>query len=284
MPRILLNLIRNQKPGVCLQCLKRRINYNYSRTVREDKCRGVWKIPKLSMWLFRATLEICDWNWSIYTRPARKWSQSKSSLADIAHPLVASVHPIQRKGFLHPHHSVLHNIDMASTAGQVGVSVVLIELQHFSFIWPFPFQTIECLAAVAWEANKPLQIETVSVAAPKAGEVRIRILATGVCHTDLYTLSGLDPEGIFPTILGHEGAGVVESVGEGVTSVQPGDHVIPCYIPQCGDCKFCHSKKTNLCSKIRNTQGRGVMPDGTSRFTCKGQSLFHFMGTSTFAE
>lgn len=137
---------------------------------------------------------------------------------------------------------------------------------------------------MAWEANKPLQIETVSVAAPKAGEVRIRILATGVCHTDLYTLSGLDPEGIFPTILGHEGAGVVESVGEGVTSVQPGDHVIPCYIPQCGDCKFCHSKKTNLCSKIRNTQGRGVMPDGTSRFTCKGQSLFHFMGTSTFAE
>ena len=114
--------------------------------------------------------------------------------------------------------------------------------------------------------------------------MRIRILATGVCHTDYYTLSGSDPEGIFPCILGHEGAGIVESVGEGVTTVQPGDHVIPCYIPQCRECKFCNTSKTNLCSKIRATQGRGVLPDGTSRFTCKGKTVYHFMGTSTFSE
>jgi len=112
----------------------------------------------------------------------------------------------------------------------------------------------------------------------------VKILATGVCHTDAYTLDGHDPEGIFPCILGHEGGGIVESVGAGVTSFKPGDHVVPTYIPQCYDCKFCNSKKTNLCSKIRITQGKGVMPDGTSRFTCKGQSLFHFMGTSTFSE
>ncbi|CAL1283533.1 unnamed protein product [Larinioides sclopetarius] len=143
---------------------------------------------------------------------------------------------------------------------------------------------IQCKAAVAWEPKKPLSLETVEVAPPKAGEVRIKILATAVCHTDAYTLDGLDPEGIFPCILGHEGGGVVESVGEGVTSVQPGDHVVPLYIPQCGDCKFCKSPKTNLCSKIRATQGKGVMPDGTSRFTCKGQTVYHFMGTSTFSE
>ena len=129
-----------------------------------------------------------------------------------------------------------------------------------------------------------MTIECVTVDPPKAGEVRIRILATGVCHTDQYTLSGQDPEGLFPCILGHEGAGLVESVGEGVTSVKPGDHVIPCYIPQCGECKFCNSPKTNLCSKIRTTQGKGVMPDGTSRFTCKGKTVYHFMGTSTFSE
>ncbi|MCL4155248.1 UNVERIFIED_CONTAM: hypothetical protein GTU68_021447, partial [Idotea baltica] len=111
-----------------------------------------------------------------------------------------------------------------------------------------------------------------------------KILATGVCHTDAYTLGGLDPEGTFPCILGHEGAGHVESVGEGVTSVKPGDHVIPLYIPQCGDCKFCKSPKTNLCQRLRTTQGKGVMPDGTSRFTCKGQTVYHFMGTSTFAQ
>ncbi|XP_050394939.2 alcohol dehydrogenase class-3 [Patella vulgata] len=145
-------------------------------------------------------------------------------------------------------------------------------------------KTITCKAAVAWEAKKPLVLETIEVDPPKAGEVRIKILATGVCHTDAYTLDGFDPEGIFPVVLGHEGGGIVESVGEGVTSVQPGDHVVPLYIPQCYECKFCKSPKTNLCSKIRATQGKGVMPDGTSRFRCNGKQLFHFMGTSTFSE
>jgi len=145
-------------------------------------------------------------------------------------------------------------------------------------------KSIKCRAAVAWEAKKPLVIEEVEVAPPKAGEVRIKVLATGVCHTDAYTLDGHDPEGLFPCILGHEGGGIVESVGEGVTCFKAGDHVVPLYIPQCYDCKFCKSPKTNLCGKIRMTQGKGVMPDGTSRFTCKGQTVFHFMGTSTFAE
>nr|AAF73254.1 alcohol dehydrogenase class 3 [Branchiostoma floridae] len=143
---------------------------------------------------------------------------------------------------------------------------------------------ISCRAAVAWEAKKPLVIETIEVAPPKAHEVRIKVLATGVCHTDAYTLSGADSEGKFPVVLGHEGGGVVESVGEGVTGFQPGDHVIPLYIPQCRDCKFCRSPKTNLCQKIRVSQGQGVMPDGSSRFTCKGQTVYHFMGTSTFSE
>jgi S-(hydroxymethyl)glutathione dehydrogenase/alcohol dehydrogenase len=143
---------------------------------------------------------------------------------------------------------------------------------------------IKCRAAVAWEAGKPLSIEEVEVAPPKAGEVRVKIVASGVCHTDAYTLSGKDSEGIFPVIFGHEGGGIVESVGEGVTSVQPGDHVIPLYIPECRECKFCTSGKTNLCGKIRVTQGKGLMPDGTSRFTCKGQTIFHYMGTSTFSE
>ncbi|XP_055629172.1 alcohol dehydrogenase class-3 [Toxorhynchites rutilus septentrionalis] len=145
-------------------------------------------------------------------------------------------------------------------------------------------KVISCKAAVAWEPKKPLAIETVEVAPPKAGEVRIKILATGVCHTDAYTLDGLDSEGVFPVILGHEGAGVVESFGEGVTKFKPGDHVIPLYIPQCFECKFCRSPKTNLCPKIRATQGKGLLPDGTTRFTCKGQQLYHFMGTSTFSE
>lgn len=145
-------------------------------------------------------------------------------------------------------------------------------------------QVIKCKAAVAWSAKEPLSIEDVEVSPPKAGEVRIRITATGVCHTDSYTLSGSDPEGIFPCILGHEGSGIVESVGPDVTSVSKGDTVIPLYIPQCKECKFCRSPKTNVCSKIRETQGRGVLPDGTSRFTCKGQTIYHFMGTSTFSQ
>lgn len=139
-------------------------------------------------------------------------------------------------------------------------------------------------AAVAWEAGKPLTIEEVNVAGPKAGEVLVRLVATGVCHTDAFTLSGADPEGIFPTILGHEGAGVVEEVGAGVTSLQVGDHVIPLYTPECGQCKFCLSGKTNLCQAIRSTQGQGLMPDGSSRFSCNGKTVFHYMGTSTFSE
>jgi len=139
-------------------------------------------------------------------------------------------------------------------------------------------------AAVAWEAGKPLSIEEVDVAAPKQGEALVRIVATGVCHTDAYTLSGADPEGAFPAILGHEGGGIVEEVGPGVTSVKAGDHVIPLYTPECGECKFCKSGKTNLCQKIRVTQGKGVMPDGTSRFSSGGKQVLHFMGTSTFSE
>jgi S-(hydroxymethyl)glutathione dehydrogenase/alcohol dehydrogenase len=139
-------------------------------------------------------------------------------------------------------------------------------------------------AAVAWEAGKPLSIEEVDVAGPKAGEALVRIVATGVCHTDAYTLSGSDPEGAFPAILGHEGGGIVEEVGPGVTSVAPGDHVIPLYTPECRECKFCKSGKTNLCQAIRVTQGQGLMPDGTSRFSANGKQILHFMGTSTFSE
>lgn len=143
---------------------------------------------------------------------------------------------------------------------------------------------IKCQAAVAWEAGKPLSIEEIEVDPPKAGEVRVKIIATGVCHTDSYTLSGKDPEGVFPVVLGHEGGGIVESVGEGVTTVKPGDHVVPLYVPQCKSCKFCLNPKTNLCQKVRVTQGQGVMPDGTRRFRCKGKELYHFMGCSTFSE
>lgn len=139
-------------------------------------------------------------------------------------------------------------------------------------------------AAVAWAAGKPLSIEQVDVAGPKAGEVLVRIVATGVCHTDAFTLSGADPEGLFPVILGHEGGGIVEEVGAGVTSLKAGDHVIPLYTPECGECKFCRSGKTNLCQKIRVTQGQGLMPDGTSRFSLNGKPLLHYMGTSTFSE
>ena len=143
---------------------------------------------------------------------------------------------------------------------------------------------IKSRAAVAWAAGKPLEIEEVEVAPPKQGEVLVRIKATGVCHTDAFTLSGDDPEGIFPAILGHEGAGIVEDVGPGVTSVAVGDHVIPLYTPECGKCKFCLSGKTNLCQAIRATQGKGLMPDGTTRFTARGKQVFHYMGTSTFSE
>jgi S-(hydroxymethyl)glutathione dehydrogenase/alcohol dehydrogenase len=138
-------------------------------------------------------------------------------------------------------------------------------------------------AAVARSAGQPLSIETVDLDGPRAGEVLVEIKATGVCHTDAYTLSGADPEGLFPTILGHEGAGIVAEVGAGVTSVKKGDRVIPLYIPECRNCEYCLSRKTNLCQAIRLTQGQGVMPDGTSRFSIDGQKLYHYMGTSTFA-
>ncbi len=139
-------------------------------------------------------------------------------------------------------------------------------------------------AAIAWESGRPLEVDLVGLEGPKAGEVLIRNVATGVCHTDAFTLSGDDPEGIFPSILGHEGGAVVEEIGSGVNSVKVGDHVIPLYVPECGECRFCKSGKTNLCQSIRLTQGKGLMPDGTSRFSHKGKTLFHYMGTSTFSE
>ena len=138
-------------------------------------------------------------------------------------------------------------------------------------------------AAVAFEAKKPLEIVEVDLEGPKAGEVLVEIMATGICHTDAYTLDGFDSEGIFPSILGHEGAGIVREVGPGVTSVKPDDHVIPLYTPECRQCKSCLSGKTNLCTAIRATQGQGLMPDGTSRFSYKGQTIFHYMGCSTFS-
>jgi S-(hydroxymethyl)glutathione dehydrogenase/alcohol dehydrogenase len=138
-------------------------------------------------------------------------------------------------------------------------------------------------AAVAFEAKKPLEIVELDLEGPRPGEVLVEIMATGLCHTDAYTLGGLDSEGIFPVVLGHEGAGIVREVGPGVTSVKPGDHVIPLYTPECRQCKSCLSGKTNLCTAIRATQGQGLMPDGTSRFSYKGQSIFHYMGCSTFS-
>jgi S-(hydroxymethyl)glutathione dehydrogenase/alcohol dehydrogenase len=143
---------------------------------------------------------------------------------------------------------------------------------------------MKTIAAVAWKAGAPLSIETIDLDGPKQGEVLIRNIATGVCHTDAFTLSGDDPEGIFPAVLGHEAGAVVEEIGPGVTSVQVGDHVIPLYTPECGQCKFCLSGKTNLCQAIRSTQGKGLMPDGTSRFSKNGQPIYHYMGTSSFAE
>ena len=139
-------------------------------------------------------------------------------------------------------------------------------------------------AAVAWEANKPLEIEEIDVEGPKEGEVLLRVVATGVCHTDAYTLSGKDPEGVFPCILGHEGGAVVEEVGKGVTGIQNGDHVIPLYIPECGECRQCKSGKTNLCQAIAKTEWAGLMPDGGRRFSHNGKPIYHYMGTSTFSE
>src|SRR3712207_951364 len=142
---------------------------------------------------------------------------------------------------------------------------------------------MEIKAAVAHEAGKPLQIETVELEGPKAGEVLVEIKATGVCHTDEFTLSGADPEGQFPAVLGHEGAGVVVAVGPDVRNLEKGYHVIPLYTPECRECKSCLSRKTNLCTAIRSTQGQGVMPDATSRLSLNGETLYHYMGTSTFA-
>jgi S-(hydroxymethyl)glutathione dehydrogenase / alcohol dehydrogenase len=139
-------------------------------------------------------------------------------------------------------------------------------------------------AAICWEPTKPLEIEEIDLEGPRAGECLVRLAATGVCHTDAYTMSGKDPSGLFPTVLGHEGAGVVEEVGPGVTSLAVGDHVIPLYIPECRNCKFCNSHKTNLCAALLATQGQGLMPDGTSRLSYEGKQLLHYMGTSTFAE
>ncbi|MCA2014510.1 S-(hydroxymethyl)glutathione dehydrogenase/class III alcohol dehydrogenase [Vibrio tritonius] len=143
---------------------------------------------------------------------------------------------------------------------------------------------IKSRAAIAWGPKEPLKVEEVDVMLPRKGEVLVKIVASGVCHTDAFTLSGEDPEGVFPAILGHEGAGIVEMVGEGVTSVEVGDHVIPLYTAECGECKFCKSGKTNLCSAVRETQGKGLMPDGTTRFYKDGQPIFHYMGCSTFSE
>ena len=139
-------------------------------------------------------------------------------------------------------------------------------------------------AAVAWAAGQPLEVTEVEVQPPRQGEVLVRIVASGVCHTDAFTLSGADPEGVFPSILGHEGGGIVEAIGPGVTSLAVGDHVIPLYTPECRQCKFCKSGKTNLCQAIRATQGKGLMPDGSSRFSRNGTPIFHYMGTSTFSE
>mmetsp|Transcript_10237 Transcript_10237/g.30833 ORF Transcript_10237/g.30833 Transcript_10237/m.30833 type:complete len:390 (+) Transcript_10237:72-1241(+) len=144
---------------------------------------------------------------------------------------------------------------------------------------------IVCKAAIAWEAEKPLEVVDISVAPPQAGEVRIKVVATALCHTDAYTLSGQDPEGLFPCVLGHEAAGVVESVGEGVTSCKPGDHVVPCYQAYCGDCIFCKHPESNLCVSVRKYTGNGIMKaDEGTRFTYKGKKIYHFMGTSTFSQ
>ncbi|MBB6290508.1 S-(hydroxymethyl)glutathione dehydrogenase/alcohol dehydrogenase [Pseudomonas sp. JAI120] len=151
-------------------------------------------------------------------------------------------------------------------------------------VWMLKDLYMKCRAAVAFEANSPLRIVEIDVAPPRHGEVLVRMIASGVCHTDAYTLSGDDSEGVFPVVLGHEGGGIVEALGEGVTSLEVGDHVIPLYTAECRECKFCLSGKTNLCQAVRATQGKGLMPDGTSRFSYQGKPIFHYMGTSTFSE
>jgi len=143
---------------------------------------------------------------------------------------------------------------------------------------------VKAKAAISWEPGKPLEVEEIDIGGPQSGECLVRMVATGVCHTDAYTMSGRDPSGLFPSVLGHEGAGIVEEIGAGVSTLAPGDHVIPLYIPECRNCRFCTSGKTHLCSAILATQGRGLMPDGTSRLTARGKVLHHYMGCSTFAE
>lgn len=169
------------------------------------------------------------------------------------------------------------NVRSAPTSG----TVVSEDNQYYTHVKVL--ETMKVKAAVAWGAGKPLSLEMVDLEAPQPGEVLVEIKATGICHTDAYTLSGKDPEGLFPAILGHEGAGIVQEVGSGVTTLQPGDHVIPLYIPECRQCEYCLSQKTNLCQAIRETQGKGVMPNGSSRFSLNGQKLYHYMGTSTFS-
>ena len=169
------------------------------------------------------------------------------------------------------------NVRSAPTSG----TVVSEDDQYYTHVKVL--ETMKVKAAVAWGAGKPLSLEMVDLEAPQPGEVLVEIKATGICHTDAYTLSGKDPEGLFPAILGHEGAGIVQEVGSGVTTLQPGDHVIPLYIPECRQCEYCLSQKTNLCQAIRETQGKGVMPNGSSRFSLNGQKLYHYMGTSTFS-
>lgn len=154
-------------------------------------------------------------------------------------------------------------------------------LSHYSL---YKGINMKSRAAVAFGPGKPLEIVEIDVAPPQKGEVLVKITHTGVCHTDAFTLSGDDPEGVFPTVLGHEGAGIVVETGEGVTSVKPGDHVIPLYTAECGECLFCQSGKTNLCVAVRATQGKGLMPDGTTRFSCNGKPVYHYMGCSTFSE
>ena len=195
-----------------------------------------------------------------------------------------------REGFDHSYHFIAAFIESHVAFHGQRLRAKLGKVRETSASYDFaPTQgkTIECKAMVARAAKQPLVEETIFVEPPKAGEVRVKVIANALCHTDIYTLDGHDPEGLFPCILGHEAGCVVESVGEGVKSVQPGDHVIPCYTPQCceSSCIFCQSPKTNLCPAIRSTQGQGIMPDGTSRFKDKdGKPIYHFMGTSTMSE